>query len=328
MKQSYGFVLLVVCISVVSVLSAQPQTMSGFVAGAVTQENTFSVLGQPFVGTSEGSGYQVTEGIAQSQLVREEYTATVNYSAGYNDHGFSYPWNTPVGVYNDYLYYVHDAQYHYDFVKVLNLEVVAIPCGDDVYDVDLNSYPTVAVAGYCWTKKNLKVEHFPDGVTLIPGAMVYNGSLYNDEVANLSTYGRLYTWYSAVNVPENGNALPVSDGNGYVRGICPDGWHIPSVIEASALLALGASVIKSTDFWVEPNDNTNVTGFTALPAGSYKSALSRFEGLHSWTGFWTAVGTVANTTGTALQIPYYCDTPSIGDMSSTDAISIRCVKNS
>ena len=311
----------------VPVLSAQPETMSGFVAGAVTQENTYSVLGQPFVGTSEGNGYQVTEGIAQTQLVREEYSEAVNYSAGYNAHGFYYPMSTPVGLYHDYLYYGHGGPYHYDYVKVLDLEVVAIPCGDDVYDVDHNMYPTVAVAGYCWTKKNLMVEHFPDGVTVIPGAMVYSGSVYNNVESNLTTYGRLYTWHSAVNVPENSSAIPAPDEDGFVRGICPEGWHIPTIVELNSLLAISSNELCSSETWVQSSSNVGDNQFAALASGFYNSERERFESMHTETDFWSAQDISSTSNGTVLQLVYHCSDPMIVQCPASNAMSVRCVRN-
>ena len=41
----------------------------------------------------------------------------------------------------------------------------------------------------------------------IPVAEVYESDLYGDTTANLSLYGRLYSWYSAVNIPENQNSF-------------------------------------------------------------------------------------------------------------------------
>ena len=133
-------------------------------AGAITQENTYSVLGQPFVGTNEGYGYQVVEGIAQSQLVRKNIDVMVNVGEGYSGYGFNYPATTPVGIYHDKGYLRQGADYHYDSLNILILRVVkAFACGDTIVDVDHNEYPTVYVAGRCWTQKNLMAEHYPDG---------------------------------------------------------------------------------------------------------------------------------------------------------------------
>lgn len=306
-------------------VDAQSNILNGFVAGAVTQENTYSVFGQPFVGTSEGNGYQVTEGIAQAQLVRETFSDVVNYSAGYNLHGFYYPMSTPVGSYHDYIYLGHGAPNHYDFVKVLDLDVVAIPCGDVVYDVDHNLYPTVAVAGYCWTKKNLLVKHYPDGETVIPGAMVYSSNIYYNEESNLSLYGRLYTWYSAVNVPENSSELPIPNVEGFVQGICPEGWHIPTTIEMTALRAVPLSDLRSQTLWVG-GPNTNSSGFTALPAGLYNSSTQRFEGLLTFTDFWTDTHPFTDA-GITIPMSYYCEEPVTIPLGPSDALSVRCVRN-
>lgn len=328
MRKTIEFVLVLVCMSVVSALYAQPNTMSGFVAGAITQNNTYSVLGQPFVGTSEGYGYQVTEGIAQSQLEREEFLAVVNLGEGYNQHGFDYPTTISAGEYQGRKYLVHGAVFNYDSLTTLQLVVLGeFNCGNLLYDIDLNHYRTAEIAGNCWTIDNLSSEHYSDG-SQVTGATIYQSNLNGNTSANLATYGRLYTWHSAVNVPSSGGILPVPDGSGYVQGVCPTGWHLPTVTEANALLALGAPALSSTDLWVEPNANNNSSGFSALPAGSYNSAMSRYEGLHSWAGFWTSAGTASTISGTALQLPYYCDTPSLGDMRGADALSVRCVKNS
>ena len=67
--------------------------------------------------------------------------------------------------------------------------------------------------------------HYADDNSDIPVALVYNIAPDNDEDANLEAFGRLYTWYSAVKLPE-GSTDALAEG--YVQGICPDGWHIPT----------------------------------------------------------------------------------------------------
>lgn len=314
------------------VAAAQPVTMSGFVAGAITQDNTYSVLGQPFVGTSTGYGYQVTEGIAQSQLVRQNTVASVNVGEEFSANGFHYPATTPAGTYNNSSYVVHGAEYYYDLLKTLKLIVLGpFTCGDLVYDGDLNSYPTVYVAGYCWTQKNLMAEHYADGVTEIPEAKVYNSAGYSDVAANLDTYGRLYTWYSAVGVPENGSTLPTADVHGYVQGICPVGWHIPTATEMSALRAIPSADLCSPSLWVNASSNTNSTGFTALPAGKYSAENLRFEGLGTLADWWGDSGAYDPSNHTiivpALECTYFCSDPLETYLFATDAVSVRCVKN-
>jgi len=95
-------------------------------------------------------------------------------------------------------------------------------CGDTLTDLrDGRKYPTVQIGVQCWMAKNLDV-----------GVMVAGGSIgnphtnnnviekfcYNDNPANCNVYGGLYQFNELmdyVNVEAS-------------RGICPDGWHVPS----------------------------------------------------------------------------------------------------
>lgn len=308
---------------------AQPGTMGGFVAGAVTQENTYSVLGQPFVGTSEGYGYQVVEGIAQTQLVRQKIVAAVDVGEAYEANGFSYPATTPAGIYHNRDYVMHGAEKNYDLLKTLILNVLGpFNCGDLIMDVDLNEYPTVSVAGHCWTKKNLMTEHYPDGETVIAGAKVYK-----DVAANLPVYGHLYTWRSAVGVSEYGSTLPVPNDEGYVQGICPHGWHIPTTAEMEDLHTVSVPDLNATTLWITPNasNNTNASGFTAVPAGKYNASLLRYEGLGSEADWWSASGaydpSTHTTTANVYVCAWYCDGTITKTISANDAVSVRCVRN-
>lgn len=172
--------------------------------------------------------------------------------------------------------------------------------------------------------------HYSDH-TDISKALIYNSILYPDVNTNLATYGRLYTWFSAVGTGEGSSTSPVADAHGFVQGICPEGWHIPTLLERTALDAIPAEDLRATTLWTIPNGNTNSTGFTALPAGKFNSTANRFEGLGTETGWWTVVP-CENSTSDALcsssfQIVYYCDTPQLVTNNANDALSVRCVKN-
>jgi uncharacterized protein (TIGR02145 family) len=129
-----------------------------------------------------------------------------------------------------------------------------------------------------WSVKNLNVDRYKNGDTIpqvgIPadwaglttGAWCYPN---NDPALGLK-YGKLYNWY-AVNDP---------------RGLAPDGWHVSSKQDWENLIVLYsthtpvslptsllyddiADKIKErgTTHWPSPNTASNVSGFTALPAG-------------------------------------------------------------
>ena len=103
---------------------------------------------------------------------------------------------------------------------------------------------------------------------------------YNNEPDSCAKYGRLYTWAAVMD-----SAGVFGDGGkgcGYdvtcsakepVRGICPEGWHLPSDAEWETLFTAGGGVdlagtkLKSKSGWYSGN-GTDDYGFSVLPAGS------------------------------------------------------------
>lgn len=105
-----------------------------------------------------------------------------------------------------------------------------------------------------------------------------NDETYCDE------YGGLYQWDELMQ-------YMTSEG---VKGICPEGWHIPSYSEGEALLdfcggedfAGGKLRETGTNHWEPPTEgSTNETGFTALGAGIYDQG---YHVLKRVTHFWSS----------------------------------------
>ncbi|WP_367186279.1 FISUMP domain-containing protein [uncultured Fibrobacter sp.] len=72
-----------------------------------------------------------------------------------------------------------------------------------------------------------------------------------------------------------------------MRGICPEGWHLPSSDEWKTLYSAmennpNAMLAKGVVNW--PNA-TDAYGFSALPAGSY---LGEFDYVGSFADFWSS----------------------------------------
>lgn len=305
--------------------------MSGFTVGASNESNNSLdvslVIGQPFTGAYAQNGREVTFGMPQAQLDIHNINAVIEEGEAYTEYGFNYPNTTTRGTYRDTNYTAHGSQFNYDLMNALYLRVLGpFLCGDPVFDADNYEYSTIELGGYCWTQQNLRTVSQPDGNTPIVKALVYNSELSPNEDDNLETFGRLYTWYSAVNVPEGSNEAPVTDQNGFVQGICPDGWHIPTAVEMAALRSVPTENTRTAELWLQPNSNNNSTQFTSLPAGEFNATTDRFQGIYSQTDYWTDNATSAAQT-TALQINYFCDTPMMVNRSADDAISVRCVKN-
>ena len=323
------FTILFFCCLSVAFLNAQPEkTSSGFNAGSSTENGISVVIGQPFSAIFGDSGYEFAEGVTQAQLVTETYGANVAYGAGYHDAWFDYDASTAEGIHYGKLYTPYGAPKKYDLLRKLTLSVLSsTACGNPVVDADGYVYNSVEVANYCWTQSNLRAKHYADaGHTKIARAGVFNAPGFTDVAANEKTYGRLYTWYSAVGLPEDGSGTLTPDANGYVQGACPAGWHIPTVVEKAALDALNTEDIRTAELWISPNSNTNSTGFTSLPAGMYNAAHACYEQILLNTGYWSlSNGTSAPTT--VMTLPYYCSHPMEKPVSGSDMLSVRCVKN-
>jgi uncharacterized protein (TIGR02145 family) len=127
------------------------------------------------------------------------------------------------------------------------------------------TYKTIAIKTQMWMAENLNYE-------------VENSYCYENSADSCAKYGRLYTWAAAMD--SAGVYSENSKGCGYdircsvktpARGICPEGWHIPTSAEWQTLYsAIGGSFYgmqaKGFDYW---SSATDAYGFSALPAGFY-----------------------------------------------------------
>lgn len=174
-------------------------------------------------------------------------------------------------------------------------------CGFPFTDTrDGKSYQTVLINGVCWLAQSMNIG------TMIPGAkeMQNNDTLekycYGNNEANCSEYGALYQWAEVVQylngATNNTSWNPVPTGN--VRGICPSGWHVPTVNEYQALrtfagggLVAGGN-LKETGLthWNSPNAGAaNTVGFTAIGAGMRQTLVNyRFEHITGINQLYTA----------------------------------------
>ena len=143
-----------------------------------------------------------------------------------------------------------------------------LPDFGTVTDADGNVYTTININNQVWTVENLKTTKYRDG-TLIPNvtdsvlwASQTTGAYcnYNNDDANVDTYGRLYNWYA------------VTDEH----NIAPEGWHAPTKDEMLALQEylggwnVAGGLLKEAGFehWSSPNMGAdNSSGFSALPGG-------------------------------------------------------------
>ena len=185
-----------------------------------------------------------------------------------------------------------------------------------IQDHQGNQYNVVEIAGYCWTRENMRCTQYYDAGTTSYIDIPDGGSTGEPDVAyrydpnpgiggSVDADGYLYNWTAAIG---NGvNSITAMDYYSYARGICPEGWHVPSyydvfyMIHAQVTNAINnagmlvGSVPRET--WTSCCDGTsapgnynyadrNSTGFNALCSG-YKDANGYYgnTGAYFWTSF-------------------------------------------
>jgi uncharacterized protein (TIGR02145 family) len=117
--------------------------------------------------------------------------------------------------------------------------IIAHATATPIEDYDGNTYNAVIIGNQTWLAENLKVTHYPDG-TPIPlvedgnewGNLNHNDPAYcfynNNANGERDIYGALYTWEAAM----GGEIVYFQERH---QGVCPDGWHIPTVSEWTEL---------------------------------------------------------------------------------------------
>lgn len=126
-------------------------------------------------------------------------------------------------------------------------------------------YKTVEINGTTWMAENLNFAGNSDWP--LPKNYSY---CYGGIAANCALYGRLYDRAAAMNSTTCGYGKSCSLYDGLNRGVCPDGWHIPSEEEVDDLMdfTLGnRKTLRSVDGWVDREVGANESGFSLVGSG-------------------------------------------------------------
>ena len=210
-----------------------------------------------------------------------------------------------------------------DTVRFLQHVAISYPaCGFTVYDANNNAYPTGQIGSNCWTLRNARsVKYWERNgnqvVSIEPEPRQYPGT----EMDPWDTvYGKLYTYWAAT-----GLAPMRAEPPAQVRGICPQGWHIPDDEDFIDLMAsYEAPELMSSEVghWLDPG--TDTYGFALEPGGYYNANLDRYEYLHVKTVLWSYT---AGTTSVAHACEFgsACGTIEIIPIDVDAALSVRCV---
>jgi uncharacterized protein (TIGR02145 family) len=187
-------------------------------------------------------------------------------------------------------------------------------------DADGNVYPTVLIGTQCWMAKNINVGRFvqssitnTDHSNLSNNGIIEKYCLFNN-LDSCKLYGGLYDWDEAMGYTTTEGA----------RGICPEGWHLPTVAEWNAL--------DSRYKWGEAGRAIKIggsSGFDGHFAGD-RHAQGEFFSNGSSGFFWVSGSYVYDTIddGFMREIAECNEIITYNHFNKKTGLSVRCIKNS
>ncbi|SIO03396.1 FISUMP domain-containing protein [Chitinophaga niabensis] len=190
-------------------------------------------------------------------------------------------------------------------------------------------YQWIRLNGEKWMVHNLAYQ--PDAKDGYYGYDVWNEisrdknyAALNNNNANISKYGYLYTWAAAMDFDN----LPDTARN--IRGVCPCGWHVPAIEDWDKLYPLTnnkpAMMHYSTwSYSGKENEWLNSSGFSWLPSGFFNGFSGQFETNANQVWIAQRDRKVTNQRGISYsqQNNFYFST----NNNIYGAASVRCVKN-
>ncbi|MDR0517198.1 MAG: fibrobacter succinogenes major paralogous domain-containing protein [Fibromonadaceae bacterium] len=217
-------------------------------------------------------------------------------------------------------------------------------------------YKTVKIGKQIWMAENLNYDGAENKDMVVEALKDHfipyqeDGSLgkcYNNDPANCKKYGRLYDWAEAMGSSFGGvyaASFHLSKQNlddTEYKGICPEGWHLPSYLEWDTLYRYIdkdiENKLKAKSGW--KNDNgTDDYNFTALPSGIYNCFYKNFGklvldcttqgfNLLGDKGFWWTATEVDASYANNWEIVDLLLLQNKGSKDKATSMSVRCVKD-
>lgn len=201
-----------------------------------------------------------------------------------------------------------------------------IEYGELVDERDGKIYKTVQIGTQTWMAQNLAFD---------PGLKDGDGQRikFCRQWSRCDTIGFEYPWNVAVDTMclygtasrHFGAKSNCSNFQHHIRGICPEGWHMPSTDELNVLVDfvggkdVAGAHLKAKVYWREhaeaPSNEFDTYGFAIQPTDKYKdfAHISAFDGDHS--------------SRRALEVSSFWDEARVSDEGLNKDRSIRCVKD-
>lgn len=264
--------------------------------------------------------YDIYFGTNPNPQLKEANYSSNSYNTGTLNENTSYYWrivakdnngNTTNGVV-------------WNFTTSDTTVTMGIPCpGIPTVEYEGKIYNTVQIGEQCWLKENLDVGTMIESNSL-GFQQTDNGIIekycYDNDPANCETYGGLYEWPEAMQ-------YTTTEGS---QGICPNGWHIPTLSEFEALETYvndqAAALIDESETLNHTLTVTqNETGFSVLLAG-LRSFVGTFHNLGFTATLW---GSTESSSTNATNMYMYTNDSRVFfyNYDKDDGFNIRCIKD-
>jgi uncharacterized protein (TIGR02145 family) len=191
------------------------------------------------------------------------------------------------------------------------------------------SYEAVLIGTQTWLARNLNYE-----------PSTGNFSCYDNDSKKCDTYGLLYDWATAMDL--SSSCLNLSCSYSLPRkGICPEGWHLPSDAEWEVLKnyaggSTAGTKLKATNGWSSGSialpgaggNGTDSYGFSGLPGGYYCLGCAPVFRDNGSYGYWWSA-TESNNSNYASYYDMYSGYEWLFKSGNDKSFkqSIRCLKD-
>lgn len=228
--------------------------------------------------------------------------------------------------------------------------IISVSDDDGLHGGTTHTYGVVELNGYCVMKENLRAIYSPStGNSMKHGNPITNYNAVSKGCYQYPSYqgeAVLYNWCAAVDTfyaaggkPEIGEGTdqtswPVTIPSGHRRGVCPQGWHIPTKSEWAAIFGSYTNLQLSTsaDWGVGSTSNNpgdyenpqerNSTGFSAVPNLNSNSNTA---------SYWTATTPSSSSLGSSLyEITNSSNNPyprGMDNINRCNGHAVRCVRD-
>ena len=176
-------------------------------------------------------------------------------------------------------------------------------------------YNTVIIGDQCWLKENLDV-----GIAIFGNQNQSNNGViekycYNNDPSNCNLYGGLYQWDETMQYITTEAT----------QGICPTGWHIPTLSEFQ-LLAVVVANDGNALLAVGQGGGTNSSGFSALLGGIRSFDYGEFYYLGFDGHFWSSTEQAVSH-AYKLTLNNFNNSINLSSAIDTHGFSVRCLKD-